>query len=64
MNKRKPQVKIVAPNGELISPCLNQRLMAFKPIIEQANAERITRPDLAARLVWQGQAVTECSAYR
>jgi hypothetical protein len=64
MKKRNPQSKVIAPNGQLVSPCLHQRLMAFKPIIEQANAERITRSDLAGRLVWKGHALTECSAYK
>ena len=64
MKKRNPQSKVVAPNGQLVSPKLFERLMAFKPIIEQANTERISRSDLAGRLVWQGQALTECSAYK
>ncbi len=64
MPKMKKENLVAAPNGQLISFKTHQRLMAFKPIIEKANAERITRPDLAGRLIWRGQAMTECTAYR
>lgn len=52
-----------APNGELISPSLYARIMAAKPILEQANAERITRSDAASRILIGGIPVTEVTAY-
>lgn len=51
------------PNGQLVTPKMYERLMAFKPVIEQANAERISRSDLAGRLIWRGVAMTEVTAY-
>lgn len=52
-----------APNGQLVTPKMYERLMAFKPVIEQANAERISRSDLAGRLIWRGVAMSEVTAY-
>ena len=63
MPKMKKENLVAAPNGQLISPKMHKRLMAFKPIIEKANAERITRPDLAARLIWNGLPMSELTAY-
>lgn len=60
MNKDKLKT---APNGQQISPKMYERLMAFKPIIEKANEERITRPDLASRLVLGGVPMSELTAY-
>ena len=60
MNKDKLKT---APNGELVSPKLYARLMAFKPVIEQANDERLTRPDLASRLILEGFPMSELTAY-
>jgi hypothetical protein len=60
MNKDKLKT---TPNGELVSPKLHARLMAFKPVIEQANSERLTRSDLASRLILQGFAMSEVTAY-
>lgn len=52
-----------APNGTPIRRSLFNRLLQFKPVIEQANAERITRCDLASRLVIDGVPVSEATAY-
>ena len=54
---------IAAPNGQLVTPKMYERLMAFKPIIEQANTERVSRPDLAARLILNGIPMSELTAY-
>lgn len=63
MNTDKKRTPIAAPNGTLIQRSLHERLMQFKPVIEQANAERITRSDLAARIVIDGVPVSEVTAY-
>jgi hypothetical protein len=52
-----------APNGQLISPKMYERLMAFKPVIEKANEDRISRSDLASRLILDGFPMSELTAY-
>lgn len=53
-----------APNGEQITPKLYARVMAAKPVLEQANAERLTRSEAAARIIYGGIPVTEVTAYK
>lgn len=63
MNTDTKRLRHVAPNGTHIQRSLHERLLAFKPVIEQANAERITRSDLASRLLIDGIPVSEATAY-
>ena len=63
MPKMKKEKMKTAPNGELVSPKLYARLMSFKPIIEKANEDRISRPDLASRLILEGFPMSELTAY-
>lgn len=63
MNTDIKRLRFTAPNGQRIQRSLHERLLAVKPILEQANAERITRSDAASRIVIDGVAVSEATAY-
>jgi uncharacterized protein YerC len=63
MNTDIKRLRFTAPNGERIQRSLHERLLVVKPILEQANEERITRSDAASRIVIQGVAVSEATAY-
>ena len=63
MNTDTKRLRHVAPNGTPVQRSLYNRLCEFKPVIEQANAERITRSELAARLLIDGIPVSEATAY-
>jgi hypothetical protein len=52
------------PSGRLVRLGVYNRLLAFKPILEQANKERLTRGDAASRLIYGGVPVSEATAYK
>lgn len=55
---------MLAPDGTPVRPALHKRLMAVKAVIEKANNQRISRADLASRLVFDDVPVCEFTAYK
>jgi hypothetical protein len=63
MNTDIKRKRFTAPNGERIQRSLHERLIAAKPVLEQANNERLTRSDAASRIIIDGIPVSEVTAY-
>lgn len=58
------QQRFKAPNGRVVIRSVYNRLLAYKPILEQANKERLTRAEAASRLLYDGVPVSEVTAYK